>query len=41
MGDAVELGPVRCAELAAPAISRVFVSGMTAGWRRGQLIVDD
>jgi hypothetical protein len=40
MGDLVELGPVRCAELAAPAITRAFVSGMAAGRRRGRQLVD-
>src|SRR5262245_37296517 len=39
MGDVVELGPVRCAELAAPAVSRAFVSGITAGRGRGQQLV--
>jgi len=40
MDDLVELGPVRCAELAAPAITRAFVSGMTAGRRRGRQLVE-
>ena len=40
VSDLVELGPVRCAELAAPAITRAFVSGMRAGSRAGRQLVE-
>jgi hypothetical protein len=40
MVDLVELGSVRCAELAAPAISRAFVSGMLAGRSAGRALVE-
>jgi hypothetical protein len=39
MGDLVELDAVRCAELTAPAISRAFVSGITAGRHSGRQLV--
>jgi hypothetical protein len=40
VSDLVELEPVRCAELAAPAITRAFVAGMRAGSRAGRQLVE-
>jgi hypothetical protein len=39
MAESVELSPVRCAELVAPAISRTFVAGMRAGGEEGRQLV--
>jgi hypothetical protein len=37
--DAVELSPVRCAELIAPVIGRTFIAGMRAGGADGRELV--